>query len=267
MSLLPAAVRAARAAGAEIRRSFGERDRFDVAKKGPQDFVTSVDRKCEAIIRETLLAAYPGHAILGEEEGLKGANDAAITWVVDPLDGTTNFIHGLPIVSVSIAAVTLGKVVTGVVFDPIHDELFTAERGSGAQLNNRRLRLSPETKLRESVLATGFPFKKIELIEPYMPQFRAMLPRSIGVRRMGSAAIDLCYTAAGRFGGFWELGLAPWDIAAGTLILQEAGGFVTDLEGGSDFLRSGNVVGGAPAVHREMLEVLAQVRAGQLGQA
>ena len=256
MSLLPAAVRAARAAGAEIRRSFGERDRFDVAKKGPQDFVTSVDRKCEAIIRETLLAAYPGHAILGEEEGLKGANDAAITWVVDPLDGTTNFIHGLPIYCVSIALAVKGKVEQAVIYDPSRNDLFTATKGRGAYMNNRRIRVAKRTRLQECLISTGFPYRQEDDINTYLRLMGDMMARTAGLRRPGAAALDLAYVAAGFTDGFFELGLQPWDVAAGSLLITEAGGLVGNFSGDANFLEQRECMAANPRIYGQMVTLL-----------
>ncbi len=248
------AVRAARAAGSLIVRSLDKVDTFHVDSKGTNDFVTDVDRRAEREIIRILRHAYPSHGILGEESGASG-NDEFV-WVIDPLDGTTNFIHGFPQFAVSIAMRHRGRLEQGVVYDPMRQELFTASRGNGAQLNDRRLRVSSARGLEGALLGTGFPFRLQHHLEDYLNCFRALFAQVTDMRRPGSAALDLAYVAAGRLDGFWEMGLAEWDMAAGALLIQEAGGLVSDFTGGDNFLTSGNIVGGSPKVFSGILQTI-----------
>ncbi|ROR32804.1 inositol-1-monophosphatase [Inmirania thermothiophila] len=246
------AVRAARAAGNLILRYVDRVDTLEVTRKDRNDFVTEVDRRAEAEIVRILRRTYPDHAILAEESGADGRDDAP-QWIIDPLDGTTNFVHGFPHFAVSLALRHRGRIEHAVVYDPLRNELFTASRGEGALLNERRIRVSGITRLADALLGTGFPFRAHRHLDAYLATFRALFPESSGVRRAGSAALDLAYVAAGRLDGFWEVGLSPWDVAAGALLVQEAGGIVSDFAGGDRYLRSGNVVAGTPKIHAEML--------------
>ena len=245
------AVRAARGAGMIIARNADRLDRVEVERKGSNDFVTEVDRLAEQEIIQTLKRAYPSHAVIGEESG--GEADSDYVWVIDPLDGTTNFLHGFPHFAVSIALLHRGTIDVGVVYDPVRDELFTAKRGGGATLDGRRLRMAKRRGLEEAIIGTGFPFKYPEHLTAYMGMFEDVLRRSGDVRRTGSAALDLAWVAADRMDGFWEIGLNPWDIAAGTLFIREAGGIVSDLEGGERHLERGDVAAGSPKLIKELL--------------
>ena len=255
--MLNTAIRAARTAGDLIIRSWERVGDFPVDTKGHHDFVTDVDRAAEQRIVEILHKAYPDHAILGEEGG-SHAEGARYRWIVDPLDGTTNYLQGLPHFAVSIALEVDGKLEQAVIYDPAKNDLFTASRGSGAQLNERRIRVAERKSLEGTVLATGFPFKHPDLIEPFLDTLRSFLRHTSGVRRWGAAALDLAYVACGRYDGYWEHRLNPWDIAAGTLIVREAGGMVTDFGGGGDFFRTGNILAASPRVHPPMLTEIGQ---------
>ena len=249
--LLNIAVRAARQAGNVIARNIDRFDTFTVSEKSTNDFVTDIDRIAERRIIDTIRRSHPDHAFLAEESGAHGRND--FEWVIDPLDGTTNFVHGFPHVAVSIGVRHRGRLEHGVVFDPLRQELFTASRGSGAQLNDRRIRVATKSNLRGALLGSGFVTREIDRLEPYLATLKTLISGSAQIRRSGSAALDLAYVAAGRLDGFWELGLAPWDIAAGALLVQEAGGIVTEPSGGDDYIRSGDVAAANPKVLRAML--------------
>lgn len=253
--MLNIAVKAARRAGALINRASGDLDRIPVEDKSCNDFVTEVDRAAEAAIIEVLHEAYPKHAILAEESGRTGASD--FVWIIDPLDGTTNFLHGLPQFSVSIALAERGVLSQAVVYDPSRNELFTASRGAGAFLNDRRLRVSRRTRLKGALVGTGFPYREFSHLDTYLAIFRDLLSVTAGLRRPGSAALDLAYVAAGRYDGFFEFGLKAWDIAAGALLITEAGGLVGDLEGESRHLESGHVLAGNPKVFAQLVQTLA----------
>jgi myo-inositol-1(or 4)-monophosphatase len=248
------ATKAARAAGRIMIRYMGQFDRLAVAEKQAYDFVSNVDHEAEAEIIRLIRASYPSHAILAEETGSLPGDDSE--WIIDPLDGTTNYLRGIPQFAVSIAFRHQGRLESAVVYDPIGDELFTASRGRGAHLNDRRLRVSGRSTLTGAILGTGFPFRRRELLESYLSSFRALMNECADIRRPGAASLDLAYVASGRFDGFWEFGLAPWDIAAGTLLVQEAGGLVGDFAGGHDFLKSGNVVAATPRVFKAILQRL-----------
>ena len=240
--LLTIAVRVARAAGDFLLRTGERLDELRIETKGPNDLVSEADREAERRIVEIIRRAYPDHAVLGEEGGAQGeVGSHGARWIIDPLDGTTNYLHGLPWYAVSIGLEIRDRLEVGVVYDPGRDELFVAERGKGARLNDRRLRASAQTKLSGAVVGTGFP---------------AVSLAGSAVRRAGSAALDLAYVAAGRFDGFWELGLQPWDIAAGVLLIREAGGVVTDIRGGDRAMKTGNVVGGTLRVHQALLDTI-----------
>ena len=252
--LLNIAVTAARAAGSIIVRYLDRVDTLDVATKHMNEFVTQVDKEAEAIIIADIRKAYPNHAILAEESGAAG--DSEYRWIIDPLDGTTNYLHGFPQFCVSIALEHRGRLEQGVVFDPLRQELFTASRGAGARLNDRRIRVSRQNALEGSLLGTGFPFRGDYDLDTYLETMRALVPKSAGVRRAGAAALDLAYVAAGRLDGFWEFGLEPWDMAAGVLLIREAGGLVTDADGDEHYMDSGNIVTGTPKVLRELVKTI-----------
>jgi myo-inositol-1(or 4)-monophosphatase len=253
--MLNTAVKAARRAGNIIIRATRNLDIIAVREKAANDFVSEVDREAERAIISTLHEAYPGHAILAEESGAKGASE--YRWIVDPLDGTTNFLHGFPHFAVSIALEHRGIVTQSVVYDPGRNDLFTASRGRGAFLNDARIRVTKRLHLRGGLVGTGFPFKEVVHIEAYLAMLRDMMKSTAGVRRAGSATLDLAYVAAGRLDGFWELGLAPWDMAAGSLLITEAGGLVGDLEGNESWMESGYIVAGNPKVFGELLQIVA----------
>lgn len=256
-AMLNTAVRAARNAGNLINRYVDRIDSLNVSQKQPNDFVTEVDKLSEQEIIGTLTEAYPGCAIHAEESGRHNAgNDDKPVWIIDPLDGTTNFIHGVPQFAISIGMQAAGHLQVGVIYDPLHDELFTAARGDGARLNNRRLRINPNIRLQGSLIATGFPYYQYNYLDRYLAILREVITQTSGVRRLGSAALDLAYTAAGRFDGFWEFNLQAWDIAAGALLVQEAGGIVTDVDGGLDYMKAGDILCGPPMVHRELLDII-----------
>lgn len=252
--MLNIAIKAARRAGSIILRYSDQLDRLTVESKGRNDFVTQVDRTAESEIIDIIRHAYPGHSILAEESGEQSGDD--YQWVIDPLDGTTNFLHGYPQYAVSIALLDKGKLAQAVIFDPLRDELFTASRGAGAQLNDRRIRVSSVKKMPDALLGTGFPFKEFDNLDTWINCFRELLPMSSGVRRAGSAALDLAHVACGRLDGFWEIGLKRWDIAAGCLLIEEAGGLVSDFNNGQNFLGSGNIIAGNTKVHGQMFAVI-----------
>ena len=252
--LLNIAVRAARQAGNVIARNIDRFDAFTVSEKSTNDFVTDIDRVAERRIIDTIRRSYPDHSFLAEESGAHGHND--FEWIIDPLDGTANFVHGFPHVAVSIAVRHRGRLQHAVVFDPLRQELFTASRGSGAQVNDRRLRVATKSDLKGALLGSGFLFREFDRLESYLTALKALISGQAQIRRSGSAALDLAYVAAGRLDGFWELGLAPWDIAAGALLVQEAGGIVAEPSGGHDYMRSGDVAAANPKVLRAMLRTI-----------
>lgn len=248
------AIQAARAAGDLSVRFIDRLDKVKVVEKSPNDFVSDIDRECEAIIIETIHKAFPDHAVLGEETGSRGDGDTQ--WVIDPLDGTLNYLHGIPHFSISIAMRVKQRLEVGVVYDPLRQELFTATRGNGAQLNDKRIRVSNRRSLNGAVLGTGFPFGQMDDLDRYMEVMAALMPRASGLRRAGSAALDLAYVAAGRFDGFWEFGLQQWDLAAGALIAREAGAIVADADGSERYMQTGNIVAATPRVYREMHAII-----------
>jgi myo-inositol-1(or 4)-monophosphatase len=253
--LLNIAVRAARRAGDIIVRSIPRLDSIEVASKGRNDFVTEVDRNAEADIIATIRRNYPDHAFLAEESGASGEGD--VVWIIDPLDGTTNFMHGNPTFAVSIACQIRGRLEHAVVFDPMRQELFTASRGDGAQVDGRKMRVSKQITLEGSLIATGFPYRTDSpWLDEYLAMLKAVMLKVSGVRRPGAAALDLAYVAAGRVDGFWEMGLAPWDTAAGTLLITEAGGRVGTLTG-EEYKQGGHIVGGTPKVYAALVAALA----------
>jgi myo-inositol-1(or 4)-monophosphatase len=263
--MLGIAVKAARRAGNVINRGARDIDLLTITSKGPKDFVSEVDREAERMIVETLLASYPDHAILAEEGTAKGDNaDAENVWIIDPLDGTTNFLHGFPQYCVSIALAQRGLVTQGVVYDPVRNDLFTATRGRGAFLNDRRIRVSRRQHLRDCLIGTGFPFRDGSYLDTYLRMMKTMIEQTAGLRRPGAAALDLAYVAAGFYDGFWEVGLNAWDVAAGSLLIQEAGGLIGDLAGDSDFLHGGQVIAATPKVFAQMVTALSPFRAEML---
>lgn len=252
--MLNIAVRAARSAGDLISRSAENVGQLQINYKSKNDYVTEVDRAAEQEIIRVIQAAYPEHAILAEESGEHRGNE--FVWIIDPLDGTTNYLHGFPVYAVSIALQIKGKLELGVVYDPLRDELFTAERGGGAMLNNRRIRVARQTSLKGALIGTGFPFKQPQHLDAYLGMFRALHTDSAGIRRAGAAALDLAYVAAGRLDGFWEIGLHPWDMAAGILLIKEAGGVVTDFAFKDNYMETGNVLTGNPKMHQVMYQAI-----------
>ena len=235
---------------------FNQLDRLEYSSKGRNDYVSQADIEAERAVLDVLTRAYPDHGIIAEESGEREGSE--YTWIIDPLDGTTNFLHGFPMFAVSVAVKRAGVLEHGVVYDPLHDEMFTASRGEGAQLNGKRIRVSTTRKLAPSLLGTGFPFRDLGIIEPWMRSFQSLLPKTSGIRRAGAAALDLAYVAAGRLDGFWEFGLKPWDMAAGALLIREAGGLVADVSGGQDFLESGNLVSANPLIFEEFRKIVAR---------
>jgi myo-inositol-1(or 4)-monophosphatase len=252
--MLNIAVKAARRAGNLIHRSTDKIDQLTITKKSHADFVSEVDRAAEQTIIQTLLEAYPTHAILAEESGAQG--DSEFLWIIDPLDGTTNFLHGFPQFSVSIALQHKGILTQAVVYDPVKNELFTATRGRGAFLNDRRLRVSKRLHLADSLIGTGFPYTCFDHMDAYLAIFKDLIQQTSGLRRPGSAALDLAWMAAGRYDGFFEIGLKPWDMAAGCLLITEAGGMVSDLSGGDSFMKTGFICAGNPNIHPLLLQVM-----------
>lgn len=255
-ALMRVMVEAARKAGRSLSRDFGEVQNLQVSMKGPGDYVSQADRKAEEIIFTELSRARPGYSFLMEERGAVEGEDAQHRWIVDPLDGTTNFLHGIPLFAISIALERQGQLQAAVVYNPAMDELYTAERGGGAFMNDRRLRVAGRTKLSDSVIGTGIPHLGRGHHGNALIELRNVMGEVSGIRRMGAAALDLAYVAAGRLDGFWESGLSPWDMAAGLLLIREAGGFASDREGGQDMLDTGNVVAGNETIHRVLLRQL-----------
>jgi myo-inositol-1(or 4)-monophosphatase len=254
--LLNTAVKAARRAGSIINRASLDRGGLLVRAKGKNDFVTQVDKAAEDAIIQILRQAYPDHAILAEESGLTESAKNEYRWIIDPLDGTTNFIHGFPQYCVSIAVQHRGATVHGVVYDPTRNELFTASKGAGAFIDDRRMRVTKCEQLKDALVGTGFPFKEVARLTVYMRQLRTMMTSSAGVRRAGAAALDLAYVACGRMDAFWEMGLSSWDMAAGALMIKEAGGLVGDLEGEDGFLDKGEIAAATPRVFPQLLAAL-----------
>lgn len=255
--MLNIATRAARRAGDLIVRSLDRIAYLAVDSKGRNDFVSEVDHAAEREIIQILRKAYPNHNFLGEEGGRRGKPDREeYLWIIDPLDGTTNFLHGFPQFAVSIALKHRGQLEQAVVYDPIRQEMFTASRGRGAALNNRRIRVSSQPALEGALLGTGFPFKHPEHLSTYLSMFQALFRVCSDIRRAGAASLDLAYVACGRLDGFWEIGLKPWDVAAGALLIQEAGGIVSDFTGGDRYFETGNIVAGTPRVQQAICRTI-----------
>jgi myo-inositol-1(or 4)-monophosphatase len=249
-------VKAARRAGRSLKRDLGEIEHLQVSLKGPRNFVTAADRKAEEILRDDLEKARPGYGFLGEEGGVREGADKSHRWIVDPLDGTTNFLHGIPHFAVSIALEREGKIVAGLVYNPANEDLFIAEHGKGAFHNDRRLRVAARTKMNEAVVACGLPHYPRGDLVLARREIAAAQEHFAGLRRYGAAALDLAWLAAGRFDAYWERDLSPWDLAAGIILVREAGGFASDMDGRDDILTKGQVVAGNDTMHRELLKLL-----------
>lgn len=251
------AIEAALAAGKLVIRAMQRLDTIKIAEKKPNDFVTEIDQRAEQEIINIIRKAYPTHAILAEESGETAGDAADYQWIIDPIDGTRNFIHGFPYFCISIAVKYKNKIEHGVIYDPVHQELFTATRGKGAHLNDRRIRVSPRKHLEDCLLGTGFAYKHSGE-SSHIPSLilQSFLPTCGDIRRAGAAALDLAYVACGRLDGFWEMGLRVWDVAAGVLLIKEAGGIVCDLQGGEDYLKNGNVVAANPIIIRQLLKLI-----------
>jgi len=255
--MINVAVKAARAAGSIINRAALDVEAVRISQKQVNDFVTDVDQAAEAAIIETLLTAYPGHGIWAEESGREhGAKDSEFVWIIDPLDGTTNFIHGFPVYCVSIALAVKGKIEQAVIYDPSRNDLFTATKGRGAYLNDRRLRVSKRIRLQECLISTGFPFRPGDDFQGYLRMMADVMPKTAGLRRPGAAALDLAYVAAGYTDGFFETGLQPWDVAAGSLMVTEAGGLVGNFTGEPEFLEHKECMAGNPRVYGQLVGIL-----------
>ncbi|MDH3748728.1 MAG: inositol monophosphatase [Gammaproteobacteria bacterium] len=253
-ALLNVAVMAARSAGDTLIRKMRSLDKLKVEKKGHNDFVSDADLAAERAVIATVQKHYPEHAFLAEESGVTGESE--FVWIIDPLDGTTNYLHGFPVFAVSIALQVKGKLEHAVVYDPLRQELFTASRGQGAQLDGRKIRVSGRDRLEQSLIGTGFPFRQADAeMTPYLDMLHKVVRNTSGVRRPGAAALDLCYVAAGRLDAFWETGLSAWDLAAGALIIREAGGIVSGLDGSENFLDSGHVLCGTPRIYRALAKL------------
>ena len=249
---------AARRAGAVLIRNLPKLEKLKVQQKGHNDYVSDADRAAERAVIDVIQKHYPEHAILAEESGIQGDQDADTVWIIDPLDGTTNYLHGFPVFAVSIGVRVDGRLSHGVVYDPLRQDLFTASRGDGAQLNEHKIRVSGQRELERALIGTGFPFRQADAeLEPYLGMLGKILKNTSGVRRPGAAALDLCYVAAGRLDAFWETGLAPWDLAAGSLIIREAGGIVSGLDGSEDYMDSGHVLCGTPKIYSAIAKLCA----------
>jgi myo-inositol-1(or 4)-monophosphatase len=248
---------AAQKAARALKRDFGEIEQLQVSHKGPSDFVSAADLRAEKVLRQELAKARPRFGFLLEEGGEVTGEDKHHRWIIDPIDGTTNFLHGIPHFAISIGLEMDGEIIAGLVFNPITDEMYYAEKGKGAFLNDKRLRVSSRSTLTDCVIATGIPFHGRPGHKPFLKQLERIMGAVAGVRRMGTASLDLAYVAAGRCDGFWETGLQPWDVAAGVLLVREAGGFITELDGGKNVVASGNVLAANPKIHKQLLEILA----------
>ncbi len=263
--LLNTAVKAARRAGAIINRASLDVDLLKVGRKAPNDFVTEVDQAAESAIIEILSTAYPDHDFLAEETGTAGAHGkrkvkSEYVWIIDPLDGTTNFIHGFPQYAVSIALAHRGQITQAVIYDPVHNDLFVASKGKGAMLNDRRIRVSQRDRMDEALIGTGFPFRDFESLDIFVAMFKELTQKTAGLRRPGAAALDLAYVACGRLDGFFEMGLMPWDAAAGSLLITEAGGLIGDFKGDGDYLFGENIIGASPKIFGQLVNVLSKYK-------
>ena len=259
-ALLNVMIKAARKAGRALKRDFGEVEHLQVSLKGPANFVTAADKRAEEILFEELKLARPGYGFLGEEGGRREGSDQTHTWVVDPLDGTSNFLHGIPHFAISIALEREGTIIAGLVYNPANDDLFTAERGKGAFLNDHRLRVAARNRLGDCLVTCGMPHHGRGDLALGLKEMAVMQDKVAGLRRFGAAALDLAWIAAGRFDGYWERNLASWDVAAGIVLVREAGGFATDLDGGDTPHKTGDIVAGNEAIHRELLRALKVAR-------
>ncbi|MDA8231034.1 MAG: inositol monophosphatase family protein [Magnetospirillum sp.] len=259
-AILNVMMNAARKAARGLVRDFGEVENLQVSLKGPSDFVSSADLKTEKVLRQELQKARPGFGFLMEEGGEVGGDDKSHRWIIDPIDGTTNFLHGIPHFAISVGLERDGEIIAGIIYEPVHDEMFHAEKGAGAYLNERRLRVSARRKMDEAIFATGIPFKGRPGHAQFLGDVAAVMANCAGIRRFGSAALDLAYVAAGRYEGYWEEGIRPWDIAAGIVMVREAGGYVTDLDGKSDMLAKGEVVAANDHLQRPLLALLRGAR-------
>ena len=253
-ALLNVAVMAAQKGGDTLIRNMNKLEKLNIQQKGRNDFVSDADRAAEQAVIETIHKHYPDHAILAEESGAHGESDH--TWIIDPLDGTTNYLHRFPVFCVSIGVQHRGRIEHGAVYDPLRQELFTASRGQGAQLDGRKIRVSGNASLERSLLGTGFPYRDSnKSIDPYMAMLRKAITETSGIRRTGAAALDLCYVAAGRLDAFWETGLCAWDIAAGSLIIREAGGIISGLDGSEGYMDSGHILTGSPKIYAALAKM------------
>jgi myo-inositol-1(or 4)-monophosphatase len=261
-AVLNVMIRAAQKAARGLRRDFGEVERLQVSLKGPANFVSAADRRAEEVLRTELMRARPGYGFLGEEGGRTQGTDKTHTWIVDPLDGTTNFLHGIPQFAISIALSRDGTIVAGLVYNPATDELYTAERGKGAFMNDRRLRVAGRPRLEDAVVGCGLPHRGRGDLTQFRKEIAAVQSRVCGLRRFGAAALDLAWVAAGRLDGYWERNLSAWDLAAGVLLVREAGGFATDLDGGDAMLEKGHIIAGNERMHGELLALLKDAAAG-----
>ncbi|MDH3304846.1 MAG: inositol monophosphatase [Gammaproteobacteria bacterium] len=257
-ALLNVAVMAARRAGGTLIRNLVKLEKLKVEQKGRNEYVSEADRAAERAVINVIQKHYPDHAILAEESGAHGDKDAGTVWIIDPLDGTTNYLHGFPVFAVSIGVQVNGRMEHGVVYDPMRQELFTATRGDGAQLDDHKIRVSGQKDLQRALVGTGFPYRQADSeLDPYLGMLGKVVRNTSGVRRPGAAALDLCYVAAGRLDAFWETGLSPWDMAAGALIIREAGGIVSGLDGGENYLDTGHILCGTPRIYRELARLCA----------
>ena len=259
-ALLNVMIKAVHKASRSLKRDFGEIEQLQVSLKGPANFASAADRRAEEILRGELQRARPGYGFLGEEGGAREGSDKTHRWIVDPLDGTLNFLHGIPHFAISLALEREGTVVAGVVYNPANDELFSAERGKGSFLNDQRLRVATRRGLAESIVACALPHSSRGDVLPTRNEHIAVQEKVAGLRRFGAAALDLAWVAAGRLDAYWERGLSPWDMAAGIVLVREAGGFVTDLEGGEAMLTTGGIVAGNDAMRRDLLQVVKAAR-------
>jgi myo-inositol-1(or 4)-monophosphatase len=250
-------INAARKAGRSLARDFGELEHLQVSVKGPGNFVTAADHRAETILYEELSRARHGYCFLMEERGLVEGRDKTHVWIVDPLDGTTNFLHGIPLFSISIALEREGELVAGVIYNPATGDIYTAERGKGAFHNDRRIRVAARSKLEDAVIVTGIPHRGKSGHEPFLKELEGVMRQAAGIRRTGSASIDLAWTAQGRFDGYWERDIQAWDMAAGIVLVREAGGFVSDMDGKLNMLKTGDIVAGNEAIHRDLLKRVA----------